>query len=109
MRRRLLADITPLRVSVHYRRLWFGNTVSWMGQQMTALAVSLQVYAITRSTFSVGLVGLFSLVPLVVFGLYGGSVADTVDRRKLGLASASGATALSVVLAAAVLTGAHQD
>lgn len=108
MRRRLLADITPLRVSVHYRRLWFGNTVSWMGQQMTALAVSLQVYAITRSTFSVGLVGLFSLVPLVVFGLYGGSVADTVDRRKLGLASASGATALSVVLAAAALTGAHQ-
>ena len=108
MRRRLLADITPLRVSVHYRRLWFGNTVSWMGQQMTALAVSLQVYAITRSTFSVGLVGLFSLVPLVVFGLYGGSVADTVDRRKLGLASASGATALSVVLAAAALSGAHQ-
>jgi MFS family permease len=104
-RRRLLADLTPLRSSPDYRRLWVGNTVSWMGQQMTALAVSLQVYAITRSTFAVGLVGLCSLVPLVSFGLYGGAVADTLDRRKLGLASASGATVLSVVLAAAAITG----
>ncbi|MEU1625215.1 MFS transporter [Streptomyces sp. NPDC020096] len=106
-RRRVFADLTPLRISAAYRRLWFGNTISWMGQQMTALAVSLQVYAVTRSTFSVGLVGLCSLVPLVVFGLYGGAVADTVDRRKLGLASASGATVLSVVLAAAALAGFH--
>lgn len=106
-RRRVFADLTPLRISAAYRRLWFGNTISWMGQQMTALAVSLQVYAVTRSTFSVGLVGLFSLVPLVVFGLYGGAVADTVDRRKLGLVSAGGATVLSVVLAAAALAHFH--
>ncbi|WP_242586531.1 MFS transporter [Streptomyces sp. MST-110588] len=108
LRSRIFADITPLRSSVHYRRLWFGNTISWVGQQMTALAVSLQVYAITGSTFSVGLVGLCSLVPLIVFGLYGGAVADTVDRRKLGLASAAGATSMSVVLAAAALAGFHQ-
>ncbi|WP_391858204.1 MFS transporter [Streptomyces silvisoli] len=107
VRPRLFADLTPLRISTAYRRLWFGNTISWMGQQMTALAVSLQVYAVTRSTFCVGLVGLCSLVPLVVFGLYGGAVADTVDRRKLGLASAGGATALSVALAVAALVGFH--
>ncbi|MGW3389319.1 MFS transporter [Streptomyces cinereoruber] len=107
-RRRILADLTPLRTSAHYRRLWFGNTVSWVGQGMTALAVSLQVYDITGSPFSVGLVGLFSLVPLVVFGLYGGAIADTVDRRKLGLASAAGSAVLSIALAGAAFAGFHR-
>ncbi|MCB5182962.1 MFS transporter [Streptomyces antimicrobicus] len=107
-RRRVLADLTPLRTSPDYRRLWFGNTISWIGQAMTALAISLQVYDITRSSFSVGLVGLFSLVPLVVFGLYGGAIADTVDRRKLGLASAAGAAVLSAALAAAALLEYHR-
>ncbi|MFG2641693.1 MFS transporter [Streptomyces sp. NPDC048370] len=106
-RRRVFADLTPLRTSAHYRRLWFGNTVSWVGQGMTALAVSLQVYEITRSPFSVGLVGLFSLVPLIVFGLYGGAIADTVDRRKLGLASATGSAVLSAALATAAFAGFH--
>lgn len=72
---------------------------------MTSLAISLQVYDITGSSFSVGLVGLFSLVPLMVFGLYGGAVADTVDRRALGLASASGSAVLSAGLAAAAIAG----
>ncbi|MFI8964925.1 MFS transporter [Streptomyces sp. NPDC053493] len=105
--RRVFADLTPLRTSADYRRLWFGNSVSWVGQGMTTLAVSLQVYDITRSPFSVGLVGLFSLVPLVVFGLYGGAIADTVDRRKLGLASAGGSAVLSAALAAAAFAGFH--
>lgn len=108
LRSRLFADITPLRTSVHYRRLWFGNTVSWVGQQMTALAVSLQVYDLTGSTFAVGAVGLCSLVPLIVFGLYGGAIADTVDRRKLGMYTAVGATVLSVALAAAALLDVRQ-
>ncbi|MDT0454130.1 MFS transporter [Streptomyces sp. DSM 41527] len=108
LRSRIFADLTPLRVSPDYRRLWCGNTISWMGQQMTALAVSLQVYALTHSTFAVGLVGLCSLVPLVVFGLYGGAIADTVDRRKLGLYSAAGATAMSLTLAGAALAGYHR-
>jgi MFS family permease len=98
-RSRLLADISPLREHADFRRLWFGNTVSYVGQQMTAMAVSLQVYAITGSSFYVGLVGLCSLVPLIVFGLYGGAVADAVDRRRLGLVTASGATVLSAALA----------
>ncbi|AWK12733.1 MFS transporter [Streptomyces spongiicola] len=96
-----------MRASADFRRLWFGNTVSWIGQGMTTLAISLQVYDITRSTFSVGLVGLFSLVPLIVFGLYGGAVADTVDRRALGLWSAAGSAGLSAALAAAAFAGLH--
>lgn len=102
-----LADITPLREHPHYRRLWFGQAVSGIGQQMTALAVSVQVYALTHSPLATGLIGLCSLLPLVAFGLYGGAVADRVDRRKLGLAGASGAAVLSVFLAVQALLGLH--
>ncbi|MFB7913269.1 MFS transporter [Streptomyces sp. NPDC056061] len=94
-----------MRTSPDYRRLWFGNTVSWIGQGMTSLAVSLQVYDITESAFSVGLIGFCSFVPLVVFGLYGGAVADTLDRRKLGLVSAAGSFVLSLVLVVAAVVG----
>ncbi|WP_031004895.1 MFS transporter [Streptomyces sp. NRRL F-5727] len=107
-KRRIFADLTPLRTSADYRRLWFGSSVSWVGQGMTTLAISLQVYEITGSAFSVGLVGLFSLVPLVVFGLYGGAIADTVDRRTLGLVGAAGAAALSAALATAAFAGFHR-
>ncbi|MGC4946064.1 MFS transporter [Streptomyces sp. DT224] len=107
-RTRIFADLTPLRTSPGYRRLWFGNTVSWIGQGMTALAVSLQVYDLTGSAFSVGLIGACSLVPLVVFGLYGGAVADTVDRRKLGLVSAFGSFLLSVALVGVTVAGVEQ-
>ncbi|MET9662072.1 MFS transporter [Streptomyces sp. NPDC006510] len=107
-RTRIFADLTPLRSSPDYRRLWFGNTVSWVGQGMTALAVSLQVYDITGSAFSVGLIGFCSFLPLVVFGLYGGAVADTIDRRKLGLASSAGSFVLSVALVAITVAGVEQ-
>ncbi|MFF7339106.1 MFS transporter [Streptomyces sp. NPDC008163] len=107
-RGRIFADLTPLRISPDYRRLWFGNTVSWIGQGMTALAVSLQVYDLTGSAFSVGLIGACSLVPLVVFGLYGGAIADTVDRRKLGLVSAFGSFLLSVALVGVTVAGVEQ-
>ncbi|WP_329195006.1 MULTISPECIES: MFS transporter [unclassified Streptomyces] len=107
-RRRIFADLTPLRTSVHYRRLWVGGTISWLGQAMTALAISLQVYEITGSNFAVGLVGLFALLPLVAFGLYAGAIADTLDRRKLGLHSSLGSAGLSVALTAAALLGYHR-
>ncbi|MEY9876769.1 MFS family permease [Streptacidiphilus sp. MAP12-33] len=105
--RSALADITPLREHPDYRRLWFGQAVSGIGQQMTALAVSVQVYALTHSPFATGLIGLCSLLPLVSFGLYGGAVADRVDRRKLGLLGASGAAVLSVLLAVQALLSLH--
>jgi MFS family permease len=97
---RLLTDVRPLQASADYRRLWVGTTVSQLGQQMTAVTIAIQVYALTRSTFSVGLVGLFALGPLVAFGLYGGAVADAFDRRKLALLSSAGLWVLSLVLVA---------
>ena len=95
---RLLADLTPLRVSPEYRRLWAALGVSNVGQQMTAVAVGIQVYSITQSSLMVGLVGLFQLVPLVAFGLYGGALSDSHDRRRLGLFTALGLGACAAVL-----------
>ncbi|MFC1401264.1 MULTISPECIES: MFS transporter [Streptacidiphilus] len=106
--RTALADVTPLRTSAHFRRLWFGQSVSSVGQQMTALAISVQVYALTGSPFATGLVGLCSLIPLVAFGLYGGAIADTMDRRKLGLYGASGLAVLSAALAGQAFLGVRQ-
>ncbi|WP_436776793.1 MFS transporter [Yinghuangia sp. YIM S09857] len=98
--RAVFADTTPLRISRDYRRLWFGGAVSMLGQQMTSLAVAVQVYHLTGSNFAVGLVGLFSLAPLIVFGLLGGAIADSMDRRRLGLIASTGLAAMSLVLAA---------
>ena len=53
------------------------------GFQFTAVAVPVQMYALTRSSLWVGLLGVAGLVPLVVFGLWGGAVADAVDRARL--------------------------
>ena len=82
---RLFADLSPLRASADYRRIILAHGISNIGQQMTAVAVGIQVYALTESSFAVGLVGLFQLVPLIGFGLYGGAMSDTHDRRTLGL------------------------
>jgi MFS family permease len=101
--RRVAADVTPLRESADYRRWWVGYMVSNVGSQLTIVVVQLQVYAISHSSLDVGFTGLFTAVPLIAFGLLGGSIADAVDRRRLTLATsltASGLSALLVVQAA---------
>jgi MFS family permease len=85
----LLVDLTPLRVSPEFRRLWWGMSVANFGTQLTVVAVGLQVYELTRSTLSVGLVGLCALVPLVVLGLYGGAIVDHADRRTVALVASA--------------------
>lgn len=93
-------DLTPLRVSVPYRRMWLGTSLSGIGTALTTVVVGLQVYDITGSTASVGLVGLFGLVPLVLLGLYGGAVVDAYDRRAVILLTAAGLTVVAVALTA---------
>jgi MFS family permease len=82
---RFVADLTPLRVSPAYRRLWWGLGVSNLGTQVTVVAVGLQVYDLTRSTLAVGTLGIAALVPLVALGLYGGALVDHYDRRTVSL------------------------
>lgn len=86
---RLFIDLTPLRVSGEFRRLWIGLAFANLGQQIGIMTIGLQVYSLTRSSFSVGLVGLFGLLPLVSLGLYGGSVVDAHDRRKVALGAST--------------------
>jgi MFS family permease len=95
---RLLTDITPLRQYPAFRRLWLGTMLSRTGSAMTAFAVTLQVYDLTRSTAAVGGIGLASLIPLLLITLPGGTLADRVDRRKLVLAVTVGQAAVSAVL-----------
>lgn len=81
----LIVDISPLRESAAFRRLWVGSTLSSVGGALTWFAVPLQVFQVTRSPFAVGLIGLAQMVPTLLIGLLGGSLADAVDRRRLVL------------------------
>lgn len=105
---KLLADITPLRESVEFRRLFTGIALSSVGTQLTVVAVSLEMYQLTRSTLAVGLLGVFALVPLVVAGLYGGSVVDAFDRRKVALFSAVVLWGVSISIALQAWLGLEQ-
>ncbi|WP_159617750.1 MFS transporter [Arthrobacter zhaoguopingii] len=102
---KLLADLTPLKESRAFRRLYIGTTLSATGTQLTLVAVSLQVYALTASSLSVGLLGLFALVPLVVAGLYGGAIADAHDRRTVALFSGLALWLTTIAIAAQAWAG----
>ncbi|MFF1544963.1 MFS transporter [Streptomyces sp. NPDC058291] len=94
--RRWAMDTRPLRRPA-YRRLWSSTIVTAVGSQLTAVAVPKQIYDITGSSAWVGYAGLAGLVPMVLFALWGGAVADTVDRRKLLLVTNSGIAVTSVL------------
>src|SRR3954469_15362844 len=82
-RTRLLADLTPLRASRDFRLLFAGNGISYLGRQLTVVAIPFQVFTLTHSSLAVGMVGLVTVAPLVTLSLAGGAIADAVDRRKL--------------------------
>lgn len=99
-----MIDTRPLRAPA-YRRMWVGNALSFFGFQFTAVAVPVQMYAVTGSSAWVGLLGVAGLVPLLIFGLWGGAAADVVDRRKLLLASSLLAWVATVGLLVQALLG----
>ncbi|MGN0063200.1 MAG: MFS transporter [Nocardioides sp.] len=96
-RRRWTADTRPL-ANDHFRRLWLANIVTVIGAQLTVVVVPAQIYSITGSSAYVGLTGVFGLVPLVVFGLWGGALADHFDRRTLLMVTTVGLIGTSAVL-----------
>jgi MFS family permease len=83
----MLLDLTPLRRHHDFRRLFCGQLVSTFGSMITSVAVPFQIYQLTRSSFWVGLLGTVQLVPLLIFGLWGGAYADAMDRRRLLIGS----------------------
>jgi MFS family permease len=98
-KRRLVADLSPLRRFPQFRLLWSGYLVSTIGSQLTVVAVPFQVFNMTHSSLDVGLLSLAALGPLLVGSLVGGSIADAVDRRKLLFVTETALAAASVGLA----------
>jgi MFS family permease len=101
---RFTIDTRPLRHTA-YRRLWTSNVVTAVGSQLTAVAVPKQIYDVTGSSTWIGIASFAALAPLVVFGLWGGAVADAVDRRKLLLVTNVGIAATSVAFWAQAAAG----
>lgn len=100
--RSLVLDTSPLRESVPYRALWVGQLVSQFGTQMRFVAVAFQVFAISGSTVAVGLVSLVEVLPIMIFSVVGGAMADAFDRKRV-MAIAQVALAVSS-FALAILT-----
>jgi MFS family permease len=101
---RIVIDTRPLRIP-QYRRLWSSSAVIAVGSQLTAVAVPKQVYDLTHSSGYVGLTGAVGLISLIVFGLWGGAVADAVDRRLLLVVTGIGVAAVSALLWVQAFTG----
>jgi MFS family permease len=101
--RGLVADISPLRHDRDYRYLFAGQTVSNIGAQITRIALPYQVFVLTGSTLAVGLLTAVQLVPILLFALGAGSVADAVDRRKLLLLTQAALAVTSIALAVLAL------
>ncbi len=94
--RGILLDVEPLRRDRDFRMLWLGQVVSGLGRQVTIVALPFQLFVLTGSTLAVGLLALVQLVPILVFALGGGALADAVDRRRLLLVTQLGLAGTSV-------------
>jgi len=105
LRQLLLPDIAPLRESRSFRLLWIGQLISLSGSQLRLVALPYQIYLLTGSSFAVGLIGVVQAVPLLVLSLFGGVIADAVDRRRLLLITQVGLAAVSLALALATQLG----
>jgi len=103
--RRIAVDVTPLRASKDFRRLWVGLLVSEFGYQFTIVASFVQVYRLTGSAAAVGMIGLVGLLALVVGTLAGSSFLDAVDRRKLLMVAQVALMAGSGLLLAGAIDG----
>ncbi|MFJ3301952.1 MFS transporter [Streptomyces sp. NPDC086549] len=96
--RALLPDLAPWRASADFRKLWMSGLISNFGSFLTFVAVPVQMKELTGSAAAVGAIGAVELVPLIVFGLYGGALADALDKRKLIVWTEAGQGLLSALL-----------
>src|SRR5262245_59892449 len=87
-----------------FRLLFFGQLVSLTGTQMQHVAVLWQLYVLTRSPVSLGMIGLFRVIPVLLFATFGGVIADAIDRRKLMLLTQTALACASAILAIATYT-----
>ncbi|MFC0557192.1 MFS transporter [Planotetraspora thailandica] len=91
-------DLSPLRASRDFRLLLGSGLITMLGTILTTVAVPFQMKELTGSPVAVGLVSLAEFVPMVVCGLWGGAIADALDRRKIVILSEVGLCLTSVLL-----------
>jgi len=99
--------VTPWQVLAQrdFGLFWVSLLFSAVGSQISTVAVAWQVYEITNSPFQLGLTGLFHALPVMIFSIPGGVVADRMDRRQLLIITQSLAMLLSLVLGVLTSTG----
>jgi MFS family permease len=103
--RRIAVDVAPLRASRDFRLLVLGNFVTGLGTQATLVALPYQLYVQTHSPLLTGLLGAVELGPLIGMSLYGGALADRMDRRRLLLVDQLALVAIAAGLAAGAFAG----
>jgi len=94
----LAIDFSPLKRYPDFRRLWLSGLISYFGSMFTYVALPFQVKELTGSYLAVGLIGLVEIIPLVIFGLYGGVLADHMDRKRMIWMTEFAALFLSTIL-----------
>jgi MFS family permease len=99
LRRDHFIDLRPFAASPAFTRMWIGSTLAGLGGQLTIVAVMLQMYELTGSTFAVAMIAVAGLLPMIVAGLYGGMLADAFDRRRVALIAATVTFASTALLA----------
>ncbi|CAN7352341.1 MFS transporter [Microbacterium maritypicum] len=104
-RRGHLIDLSPLKSSPAFARMWIGSTLAGIGGQLTIVTVMLHVFALTQNTFAVSMIAVAGLVPMILAGLYGGMLADAFDRRRVALIAATITFVSTALLAALTWTG----
>ena len=101
--RGLALDFSPLRDSRDFRLLMVGELVSALGTQVAMVALPYQVYVLSHSAALVGLLGAFELGPMIIASLFGGAIADRLDRRRVLFVAQLGIIASASLLAAITL------
>ncbi|MBM4261242.1 MAG: MFS transporter [Deltaproteobacteria bacterium] len=96
--------LSPLRHR-DFRIFWIGLLLSSVGSQFTTVAMAWQIYELTNSPLQIGLIGLVRAVPQVLMLLFGGVLADAVDRRKLMMITQVSLFLVSAALALTTMTG----
>ena len=97
---KIAIDLTPLKKYPDFRNLWTAGLISYLGSMITYVALPFHLKEITGSYLAVGVLGVIEIVPLIIFGLYGGVLADSVDRKKMIWATEAGALVIVAILLA---------
>ena len=100
-----MIHIPPALTHRRFRYLWFGLLISMAGSQMQLWAIFWHIRTLTDQPIALGGVGLARILPVIIFSLIGGAIADTLNRRRIMLITQTGLTLLALALAWLTLEG----